>query len=182
MPKHPQAPPSYTPWNCIILAVDPGEKWGAAIFRRGDLLVNVNSMNMEASIGGVTGRACRIADYNRLPLVVAIETWVPWGRWTFASQMGLAESVVPWKQAVAALPRRRPTTKIVRIILGDWRQAIYGFRQKRSGYDWKAHAIETVRLRRGIDVIDANEAEAILIGEYASRCGEVGKLPGVKLC
>lgn len=164
---------SLAPWRCVILAIDPGKRGGIAIFRGGTLVAYGDGAKNATEI------ARAYADDDRLPLVVAIEDWTTWGKWSYAAKMGLAESVGEWKARVNAMPRRRPTTKIVRIKLDAWRKAIYGFCRAKSGFDWKEQAIYSANMRHNVRVSDHNIAEAILLGEYACRCPEVGRLAGV---
>jgi len=167
---------SYTPWPCVILAIDPGKDSGISLWLRGKLV----AYGLDGEGPDMVAFAYATAEETGLPLVVAIEDWPGWQRGS-RGRAGLNESVGVWKHRVAQLPRRRPTTKIVRISLQEWRRAIYGYAVRPKGYDWKALAVRTVstyhiKFGGSIDVQDHNVAEAILIGEYATRAWKVGQV------
>lgn len=178
---------TYKPHPVVILAVDPGKVSGVALYHAGKLIdhgtadiakIVRRGIASWPDVGWADGEA-----YG-MRLVVAIESHNPHGRWGFNAQQGLAESVGVWKAAVNALPKRRPVTRIVRIPVDAWRKAIFGVCRLKphpvadATTQWKFMAIQAVQQRHNLTVTDHNEAEAILIGECASKSGEVAKVLG----
>jgi hypothetical protein len=174
-------PSSHVPWRSVIVAVDPGERAGVSIWINGKLLSSC-ALGLTASF--VAELVYHRAEIERLPLVFVIEKHSPYGRkWTTATKEGMGRYVGRWLDAIEALPRRRPTTKVLRVYPQTWRAAIFGTGYKNfSTDDWKRMALARVNCDKcdGCRVTSADEAEAILIGRFACHWGEVGKLAGVK--
>lgn len=177
-PKKPKPPPSHIPWRCVILSVDPGDDSGAAIHVCGKL-VEWGLANTLGKIEACARKAYEIAERENLPLVVVIEEWSAHGRWSHRSKETLAGSVRDWKRAVADLPRRRPTTKILRVHLSRWRAA---FRCARGITKPELVTLaKALHHRIRFTDLDHNTAEAILIGGWGCYAGEVGDLAMIKV-
>lgn len=186
MPKSrkPKPPASHRPWAAVILAIDPGADSGAAIFDHGKLL----QWQAAKTYGGMKRIALEAhehAAFINAPLVCVIESHSVWSGWSAKAREGVIENVGLWKNAIKGLPARRPTTKIVRVNVSTWRARMLGKSSKGEHRNFKSEALIMATTKMTIDNLrdpglDHNTAEAILIGHWATRAGEVGALPGVK--
>lgn len=159
---------SWAAHRCVLLAVDPGETSGWAVFLSGSLVASGHG-------SGMSPRNCAVAmaldlrtDHG-LPLVVVAESWPL--RWRPAGAPREA-----WGMWLAAIADVVPKRRIVRVQVGRWSAKILG-----------ACALTTER-RRSLSLMYANaeadrrlitshdEAAAVCIGRYGVRCPEVGRV------
>ena len=166
--------PTYTPHACVILAIDPGEVSGFAIFAYG-VPKQSGIVRARDSLGRnfIVGSAVEMARSYKQPLVVVAEKWplrVSGGAgWRPAGAP--RESWGMWLVAIndAAIPKRR----IVRVQVGQWSAAILGNRQLKTEAR-RARSIALAKSRFG-RVASHDEAAAICVGLWASHAPEVGK-------
>jgi hypothetical protein len=156
-------PNSYTPWNCVILAVDPGQKSGVAIYRAGELVKSGTNHDKPLPYW------CRIAalettgpDYDEIPLIVVIESHVVHGRWSAKAMAGTAESTGVWKEYVSRLEGLKWKPKVLRLPVDEWRSGVFG------------------KCRTPVWAAQGAEGKRDLIGRYATRWWKVGDCAGVK--
>jgi hypothetical protein len=174
-------PNSYTPWNCVILAIDPGRKSGVAIYRAGELVKSGTNYDKPVPYW------CRMAalettgpDYDEIPLIVIIESHVVHGRWNAAGFAGTAESAGVWKEYVGRIGGLKWKPKVLRLPVDEWRKGIYGScRRPKHMFDNDGRQYWKWMAREAAQVEDDDAAEAILIGEYACKWGKVGEQSGV---
>lgn len=194
--KAKKKPNSLVPWECVILAIDPGADSGIAIYKNG-ILEASGKQPTYAALGTLQAwcqHARRLAlrgwhiGAKEIPLIVVIESHVIHGRWSASAMAGLAEHTGAWKACIAELPRMRWKVKVLRVPVDEWRKGIYGHCRSKAprfrkndrhveydtGQYWKEMAVGAT----GVE--DHNEAEAILIGRYASKWWKVGEQAGVK--
>lgn len=122
MPKarKPKPPPSFKPFACVILAIDPGAESGAAIFDHGKLL-QWQAVRRYGEMKRIAIQAHEHAAFIDAPLVCVIESHSVWSGWSAKAREGVIENVGLWKAAIKALPRRSPTTKTIRVNVSTWR-------------------------------------------------------------
>ena len=179
--KHPtKAPASYAPWHCVICAVDPGEHAGVSVWVSGKLEHHAKITHPN----DVIGMAWMIAEHRHLPLVFVIEKHSPYGKWSHNTKEGMGRYVGRWLDAIEQLPKRRPTTKVLRVLPQTWRAKVFsGIGPHCTTARWKQLALLLANEYRtkGSPMIESpDEAESLLIGKFACYWPEVGKLPGIK--
>jgi hypothetical protein len=178
-PKKKAKPNSYTPWNCVILAIDPGQKSGVAIYSQG--LRVTSGTNHDKPVPYWVRIAGRVARAENIPLIVVIESHVVHGRWNAAGFAGTAESVGVWKEYIGKLEGLKWKPKVLRLPVDTWRKGIYGScRRPKHMFGNDGRAYWKWMAREAAQVEDDDAAEAILIGEYACKWGKVGEQSGVK--
>jgi len=173
--KRPQVTsPAFRPWRCVVLAVDPGESSGWAIYAHGKLctfgtvdvfdhvevarIVRAAVVTMAELAGGVDGP---------LPAVLVLER--PWSARMFGASRPL------WRKAWerAGMSERR----IVRVYPQSWRAALLGLsrgtKQKgiRDAEQRRARAIAGVSTP-----IQHDAAAALCIGAWSVRAAAVGNV------
>jgi hypothetical protein len=179
-PAH-KLPPSPIPHTCLILAIDPGKRAGAAL---------VTSTRAGTSVHDALGvrpgeerrvveSACRLADSLGLTLVVVGEKWTA-GRRDRDGFMqakviaGLGAAWGRWEGAL--LGAGHPARRTLRVNSARWKGAILRLPFGASRDD-AAFAAKTFALRRhGLAELSTDAAVAVCIAEWASRAGEVGEV------
>ena len=158
---------SWAAHRCVLLAVDPGETSGWAVFLSGSLVASGHG-------SGMSPRNCAVAmaldlrtDHG-LPLVVVAESWPL--RWRPAGAPREAWGM--WLTAIAdVVPKRR----IVRVQVGRWSAKILGSCALTTEAR-RARSVAVARARTGLAITSHDEAAAVCLGLYAVRCPEVGRV------
>jgi hypothetical protein len=170
----PKLPSSQVPLRCLVLAVDPGERCGWAIYHRGAYVDSGHLHGYDpAAIAEVIRNAQFFASTMHRPLVLVLEK-PPKGGAAFAgrSPAGPA-SVIGCRKLWQHVWRERGGKKRFRIDVYpvSWRARVLGMT---SGPLLKR--MERLRANElaGKDVMSHDEAVAILIGTWGSYAGEVG--------
>lgn len=169
------------PHRCVILAVDPSQKCsGYAIFLDGDLIAHGSAP---------AERFDRVQDVVRVALalgakfdrkvVLVGEEWGRGGRLgSVRTSAGLGAAWGAWKGVAlstthegAKIARRR----ILRVPTATWR-AKFRLNSRMGTERLKAAAVRLANARLGLEIAEGDHdvAEAVLIGVWASRSGEVG--------
>lgn len=163
-PKKPKPEPSYTPWPCSILAVDPGERSGWALYDRGkpvssgelDLFTDEPKAVMAALLA------------MPAPHVVVIER--PF-MVRFGTQVAVGAGDLFWRRLAE---RNGLTRRIVRVYPATWRS------KTTRMHAAKRDAARAVEQRQAAALVGRecgpDESAALLIGTWAIRAGEVGKV------
>lgn len=180
--KKPKLAASHTPHDCVVLAVDPGKVSGYALFCRGELQDSYEVTSADVREYCVN-HAVNLSDNERLPLVVVAEKWTAGGWRSAASMIGLGAAWGAWAEQLEryGVPKRR----IMRVYSQTWRAAVIGGAQ-RSSAAWKTAAMQRARpVFKGVHgtstFVGPDEAEAICIGLWAIKAGEVAAaLPKAK--
>lgn len=173
--------PSFVPWRCVVLAIDPGNESGWAIYVCG-VLVQFGTLDVfdHETVAKVIAAALRMAEFagadagdvDPVPTLMAIERAFSPG-----ARRGAARPL--WQSAWAKA--RCVEKRIVRPHASRWRSQLFG----RGAGAWpqaRARAEEQTRARgiakRGDMPIQHDAAAAICIGAWGCRAAEVGsKLP-----
>lgn len=185
---------SLVPWECVILAVDPGKISGVSIYNGGalrdsgiDMASYLDETEEVRDIDSWVWSAYSDAESQDIPLVAVIESHVMHGKWSAQAMAGTAESVGVWKYCIAQLPKLRWKPKVLRVPVDEWRKGIYGhcrskvahFRKNDRSVEYDGRDYWKKMARHAAGVEDDNEAEAILIGRYATQWWKVGEQAGV---
>ena len=158
---------AWKPLDAVVLGVDPGATSGVAITVNGKIL----------SSGSCTGQdyvpwVCRAeklqVDLQR-PLVVAMETWTPHGKWGFKQALSLGEQAGRW---LGMIERVCIDALVVRVEPGEWRRALFGGVLNRPTKVWKDLALMHA-LAATDSMCREDEAEAICMALWASRSNRV---------
>jgi hypothetical protein len=177
--RKPAPPDSFTPWLCIVLAIDPGRKSGWALFIAGRLDAHGDGNTHDARTAAVL-RALDRSKVLGLPLVVVGETWKASrnaktdARMNPATLAGLGAAWGLWAAALemAGVPKAR----VMRVAQNDWKRKVVGT-------SYAKHAATLLTVRRLLNIakdapIPEDELAAMGIGLCAIRLGRVGaKLP-----
>ena len=172
MSEH-RLPASLTPHPAVILAVDPGQKSGWAIFVGGELRDFGKGDTRDARLSSIV-KAIRLESATNMRLVIVGESWTASRnakadkRMNARTLAGLGASWGLWLAAIeqAGFPKRR----VIRCPQIEWKRAIVG-----SAYASHDTAIATVKRRHKVEGSD-DEMAAIAIGEWATRAARVGAL------
>lgn len=179
-PRKPKPRPYPVALPCVIVAVDPARTSGWATFLEGK---PVSWGEVDAAdaprIEAILLDACELAIKLKLPVVLVGEEWgvhsfrggakeglgAAWGSWRFAAER-LRDRGLPLVE-----------DRVMRVNVTTWRFA-FGLAGLRSQHT-KDYAIRAVKARLRLDLGKHHDAaEALLIGLWGSRAGEVGaKLP-----
>jgi hypothetical protein len=188
--KKPAPPPSFTSHKCVVLGIDPASTSGWSVFVDGTL---VNSGVVEARHSGRQApRAHSIQEVVRnviyrsmgnqfgiiaRPAVAVAETWTTGPgdyRATAAMMLGLGTSWGIWERELTSFAVTGDLyfskRNIVRVNVATWRSKLFG-----KVNVSKAEAIRYVKDQFKIArPVGHDEAEAICIGYWGTRAGEVG--------
>lgn len=159
-----------TPHNCIILAVDPAETSGWAIFEDGHLRLCGRCKSPSQQLDSIVMRAVEISLVANRTLVMVGEKWAPY------VTANLAPYWKPWDWALAGIKQEmtlRPAPKVVRVNVSTWRSKIFGGKVGRDVA--KQMACECARQWYGLNISEEEHdmAEAIMIGRWATLAPEV---------
>jgi hypothetical protein len=187
-PKKPPAPDSYTPHDCVILAIDPAKDSGWAILPPPSSSIDPMSRHGEGSHLVAVTLAKEVAVRTRRPLVVAAETWTTGDReqdrrMKAAVLLGLGAA---WERWLAAFDKiGLPKSRIVRVNVATWRSKIIGGPMNRTSEEWKEAARQVATGRFPVldrashalfePKLDDNEADALCIALWARQAGPVGE-------
>ncbi len=165
-PKKQRLAPTYEPHDAAILAVDPGETSGWAIYNRGVL--------QESGECDVFSDApSRVIEYLKtfaaLHLIVVERPFMV----RFGTQVAVGAGDVIWRRCAE---RNGLRSRIVRVYPATWRARITGMSSAKREV---ARAAEQVRAVQETGAsCGPDEAAAVCIGLWAIRAGEVAaKLP-----
>lgn len=165
---------SARPWRCLLLAIDPGETSGWALYANGKLVqwgwVDVHH---GASVEKVIAAALQLAAIATLPAVLLLER--PYSRRT------LGPSRTIWAKAWAAAGASE--RRIARAWPSRWRSQLFG-RGMGSAKQEDARANEQLGARaeiaagseKPIESVPHDVAAAICMGKWGTHAEEVGKV------
>lgn len=183
--KKPAPQPSATPWRCVVLTIDPGERSGWSIWREGVLEAHgfaQHHFDRQAAVA----RAFGLASSHGLPLVVVGESWsarrfqAAGGRLSTAALVGLGASWGRWLEQLDREPGqtlgRWHGPAIVRVEPPVWRAVTIGNAGNSAACKLRAVNRATVLAREaGLEPPTwSDDADAIVMGEWACRAGQVG--------
>lgn len=170
------APPSYRPWSCCVLAVDPGEHCGVSVFCRGAYVDSgmCDGFDVQA-IERWVANARYFAQAVRLPLVLVLEK-PPKGGAAFAGRSPAGPASVMgcrklWRrtwQRMDVVTRLRCDVYPV-----TWRSQVLAITR---GPLLERNEALRARLLAGRVLGSHDEAVAVLIGEWGSHAAVVGEL------
>lgn len=172
----PKPPASIVPHEVVVLAIDPGEKAGAAVLVRGRV-TDVLAIRPGAEPLAVE-LAKTVARDAALPLVVVAEKWSNHGVFGGArTQRGLGAAWGRWDGALLAggIPRR----VVVRVLPRTWQAKIVsGIALPRERLAAAVASVADRALRQDPDAplpanLTLDQAAAVCIGLWAARAGEV---------
>lgn len=171
--------------ECVILAVDPGEASGWAIWDRGDLVAH-GPASMPIDRQMAVTRAVAIGD-GTAPLIVVAEKWnaimrgrgaprlstdtltglgAHWGRWLEQLDMNGGYTL-----------GRSKWPKIARVLPTTWQPLLLGKGRSEDLKRWSMlRAADWARTWHLQPPADDNVADAICIGEWATKAPEVAAL------
>jgi hypothetical protein len=159
--------PAVEPWHCVLLAVDPGEESGWAIYGDGKLFrYGTTNCFAHGKVRNIVAAAQQIAELGSVPCVLLLER--PY------SARVLGPSRALWKDAW--LKAGESKDRIVRAYPSHWRKELFG-----KGTD----DTETARRREQLlaqlvaetsQPIEHNAAAAISQGRWGSRSYEVWRV------
>lgn len=162
--------PSYQPHPIAILAIDPGAESGFSFWLEG-VYQTSGTVKTQSEREQVVHKSIEVAAAEHLHLIVVGETWSPGGWKSIAAIAGTGAAWGLWSSELerAGFPKSR----IVRVKPNDWRRMTVGTQGKRAALKERAKAFAS-RLTNMI-VQSPDQAEAIVIGYWATRAGEVAK-------
>lgn len=177
--KRPKPPASLVPHECVILAIDPGAKAGAAILVRGRVtfVIPVKPGGEAEVVRLALGTATRVD----LPLVVVGEKWTTGGRRQGEGTHGHINMLVGlgvawgrWDLALrdACVPR----SKVVRVLPRTWQSKVLDGRVlKRKRAEERAIAVAEAAGAANVDgsPLTPDQAAAVCIGLWGAKAGEV---------
>jgi hypothetical protein len=165
----------------VVLVIDPAARSGWVI-RTDKGVVAYGTAKTAVARGSVVREAAQLARDMRGRLVIVMEKWTVGGarrgktRWNPITMIGLGDSRGRWleQMELIGLPRSR----VVTVTPAQWRRTTFGgIRMNRDAA--KARALAVVR-SRGFEVAGDDEAEAILISDWAIRDSEAVRVAAAK--
>jgi hypothetical protein len=189
--KKPPPPDSYTPHDCVILAIDPGNVSGWAIVSPRRSAVDAKQSVTVWSGRTTAGPKNHIVEMARdaatndvmRPLIVVAETWTTGDpvhdrRMRAATMLGLGAAWGRWSDALDAVGV--PKSRILRVNTSTWRAKIIGGPMNRTTEEWKRLALLHAQQRFPVrapsgQVSSDDEAEALCIAAWAMCAGPVGE-------
>lgn len=179
------------PWPCILLAVDPGRKAGAALMQCNPdgitLLwhgpIDTHTRDVEKTTAMMLG-ACNASG---LPGMLAVEEWGKGGPMGLQHWIGLGEARGAWTREFNIWSNEKKSLfrkgGIVKVHQGRWRGRIIeeklprlDTREERQEQlkEAAARAAQNYFIDQRID-IDPDACEAVCIGLFAARSDALGK-------
>lgn len=177
-PLKPKPRPYPVALPCVILAIDPAALSGWAIFLEGRPVTwGELAASNATGIDAVLLQACELASRTKLPLVVLGEEWGRGGPLGMSQWQGLGGAWTAWKHGCdRARDKGLPvvSSRVMRVLQRTWRSA-FGLNLGRELV--KAYAVRAAKSRVGVQLeLDQHDiAEALLIGLWGSKSGEVGE-------
>lgn len=180
--------PSPTPLLCAVLAVDPGERSGWAVWVRGKLVDHGTAIHPFERAAAVQ-RAFGVASDRGLPLAVVAETWsarrfqAAGGRMSTASIAGMGAAWGRWLEQIELchtpnVVGRWTGPAYVRVEPPTWRAPTIG--NGGNSAAMKLRAMQRASSNaRGAGLPEpkwSDAADAIVIGEWACRAAEVERV------
>lgn len=177
--KKPRLPPSVKPHECVILAVDPAENSGWAIWDSGLLCEWGEADVFGEGPAGVIDRALKLAADAGVKCVLVVER--PFSRRIGSggfdtTNVGAADKV--WRERAK---RAGFSKRIVRVYPATWRARVLGapwHMAKRADVRRREQEIAPLVVREhGFDEANPpgpDACPAILIGKWGVHAGEVG--------
>jgi len=165
----------YKPHQCIVFGLDPATRTGWSIFICGEYFASGVAITIEQRCDAIE-KLRSVALDEELPVVVVAEDWFPGGP-CWKEIAGQYEAWGRWDENL----QLTGFTDHVRVQAHDWRTDIHGDGvckpTARASALKLAKALAKARVRSSykLHVCD-DEAEAILIGEWGCRSGEVAAL------
>lgn len=173
--KKPKPKMVYSPNRCVVLAIDPGAKAGAAISLPGKIV------SAYAALTGyehnIVEMAIDLAANTELPLVVVRETWTMGrfgkgeSRMNPATLAGLATAWGRWEGAL--LSRGIKKKQIVKVNAQTWKARTIGCVFGRTSKGDKAAAVQRSAAIFSGRIPSEDAADAICIAEWSWHAGEV---------
>lgn len=183
------APPdSYTPHDCVILAIDPAADSGWAILPPPGSSIDPMSRHGEGGHAVAVNLAREVSIRTKRPLIVVAETWTTGNRehdrrMKAAVLLGLGAAWQRWLDAFDKIDL--PKSRIVRVNVATWRSKIVGGPMNRTSEEWKEAArqiatgrfpaLDRASLALAQPKLDDNEADALCIALWARQAGVVGE-------
>jgi hypothetical protein len=171
-------PPSATPHECVIAAIDPGATSGAALFVGGDYIES-RTCTTHLERASFARLAIEIACDAELPLIVVAEKWSAHGKWGTAQAAGTAAQWGMWQAAFETAGTfkigRSTWPKFTRVLHATWVSRVLGCSTNVGGLILKAASVNRAQRLTG-SAVDHNAADAVCIGIFASHAGEVAAL------
>jgi hypothetical protein len=184
--RKPRLPPAMRPWQCLVLAIDPGENSGYAAFEAGQLYAwdEVNVFDW-ARVGGVISGFLARSQHIGMEAVLVIEK-------PFRGETGASRPI--WKRQWVESGGKK--SRIVQEYPQTWRSQIFrGVAGKpqaiaRAAEEGLAHALISRKLgwraifegeAHALGKLGHDACAAISIGEWACRAGKVGAVLPAKV-
>ena len=165
------------PNPCVILAIDPGEKSGAALMLLGKLIFSTAVKDSPEARAFVVKLAMDAAEgAGGLPVRVVIEKFGAGmgahGHFGARTLAGIERRVGAWRESAQLAGVK--LTEIVRVYPQTWRSRVLG-KGSGSSESMKALARVYVAKRFDIESPSEDEAEAICIAVWATTAPEIAK-------
>lgn len=166
--------PSFRAWDCIVLALDPANTTGWAIWIRGKYHA---SGEFEIFTGDGVRECVRVVDIARdLSLSLQIP-WVAMAERSFGGHMGTSETSALGFWRFALLNAQLLPGRVGLVYPSQWRARILG-RGMGSKPREEIRPIEQAHARTTTSkkTIGEDEAPAVCVGEWAAKAGETALL------
>lgn len=165
--------PAHRPWRAAILAVDPGNTSGWAIWLAGKLAESGTvDVFDHAEIARIVSALERLADVADLAPVLLLER--PFSRRSLGASRPLWQSA--WSKAGL------PASRVVRAWPARWRAQLFGhgLHAAPQAVARRAEQLTARSIVGSNDEIQHDRAAAICQGAWASRAAEVGRVLPVR--
>lgn len=165
-------PPTFTPNQCVILAIDPGKTSGWSAWREGYYVASGTAKTHEERLWVAAEAMKAEAKFGRRVIVVG-EIWTPGGKFAGARTMqGIGSAWGEWLVALelAGIPKSR----VMRVKVQTWR-SVFATGRRMTSEAWNVELARRASQLAQRVVVDDNEADAVCIGWWATRSGDVAR-------
>lgn len=163
-------PPSFRPWACVILALDPANVTGWAIWDRGKYIA---SGEVSLFVADAVSETMDVVDAARRRALKAGVPWVCVAERSFGGNMGTDDtSALGWWR-FALCNAQLLAARLVRVYPSTWRARVL----PKGMASAKRDAVRPVEQEHAQAIIGrvpgGDEAAAVMIGKWATKSAEV---------
>lgn len=165
--------PTFRAWDCVVLALDPAEVSGWAIFVRGRYIESGEHRLFDAA--GVVETARVVGVAKRWALELGIP-WVVMAERSFGGRMGVGETSALGFWRYALLSAQLLPSYVGLVYPSQWRARVLpkGATGKRDAV--REREQEFARKLSRKETVGGDEAAAVGVGKFATHAGETGVL------
>ena len=161
------------PLDAVILGVDPGRENGAGLLYKDHFLDAWPTVTARASRDRIVRTAIDHADERGVPVVAVVETWTPFGDWSFKAALSCGEQAGRWLDSLET-----GLVPYVRAEPNLWRRGLWRVGRNLKTAEWKKKAHDHVQAQFKMMMTEHAE-EATCMAHWGTRADLVAKRLGI---